>query len=498
MNLEFLRPSNLFNLIFNPEARRRVRGVQSKVESARPREFFGATTEMGTAGSAAPRIPEESKLWSQRYDRRSIIYDVRKMLADNPMLAEAASVFVDTALSKSFTVTVDKSAKRGVTAGLQSKAQRIIDRVIRDCKLKEEVPSWAKRALREGDLFIQPVVEEGGGTLCDAVAMPTVSMERLSDNRDHFSDPLACFRQVDITTNETIALFAQWQMIHARWEHESGERYGNSQYLQLRTMNKLFLKMVTDMAIRRHVRGPLRRFHQVGNEKNPGSWDDVEKYIALNKMDDNVGIQEDYYGTFNVMVHTLEGDAKLSEIEDVQFILNVLFPRTGIAKGLIGFGEEVSRDILDDQREFLHTRQDLLIDWVNDHVLRPLFNLALLLEDINPDAISYTIQFEDRATEAAKLARLEICMEMNQLELMTDRQFVERAAPFLNLKDIDAYLDELREWRAERAREKQEAMQTGTAPAKPEDEPRSIAKRGIQKSTIGQRGNVRRAAFGRR
>jgi hypothetical protein len=483
-------PGYYLSRLWDSGLMQRIRGVQAKVSAPQP-SFF-ETTEMGAAGTPSPSIPEESRLFSQRYDRRSIIFDVRKMLADNPLLAEAASVFVDTAISKSFSVTVQKSAKRGTSAGIQNKAQRVIDRVTDDSELKKELPSWAKRAMTTGDLFVQ--VDEFQGRMNRAFAMPTVSMERLSDDRDSFADPLAAFRQVDVNTNETIAFFAQWQIIHGRWDHESGERYGNSQYLQLRKLNKIFQKMVVDMAVRRAVRATLRRFHRVGDEKHPGTWEDVEKYIAINKLNENAGQAEDYYGTANVDVKNLEGDAHLDQIKDVEFMLNVLFPRTGLAKGLIGFGENVSRDILDDQREFLHVKQDGLVDWLCDHILRPIYDLALLMEGINPKAISYTIQFEDRVTETQKLARCELYLEMREGELMSDRQFISRVARYINVDDVDEYIEELKEWRAERLREKQEAMASGLLPKKREDDPADVARSAIQKNTIGKRGNVARFA----
>lgn len=472
---------------------RRIRGVQAQTDRGTPNQAF--TTELGTAGTPSPRIPEESRMFEQRYGRRAIIYDVRKMLAENPMLAEAASVFVDTAISKSFTVNVEQTSKRGVLAGTQMRAQRIINRLIKDANIAGELPSWAKRGLKEGDVFVQAV--ELDGQIVDAMAMPSVSMERMSDERDRFPDPLNAFRQVDVTTNEDIARFAQWQIIHARWDHESGERYGNSQYLQLRTMNKIFMKMVKDMAIRRAVRATLRRFHRVGNDANPGTWDDVEKYIALNKLDETAGIAEDYYGTFNVDVKTLEGDARLDQIKDIEFVLNVLFPRTGLAKGLIGFGETVSRDILDDQREFMNAKQDMLVDWIGNTLLRPLFNLALLVEGINPDAINYVIQFEERLTERDKVAKLEMMLEMRELGVMTDRQLIERAAPYINVRDVDKYLAELDEERKRKRIERQEDLAAGVTDPTDQD-PEALAKKGIDRDTLGKRNNVRRAAFGKR
>jgi hypothetical protein len=491
-----MKPIQYWSKIWNSEVMQRVRRIEA--ETTRRHVDQWMTTSMGTAGTPSPRIPEESRTLAQRYGRRQVIADVRKMLADNPLLAEAADDFVDTAVSKSFSVTVENTSSRGVTAGIQRKAQRIIDRVIRDSNLKRELPGWGKRALREGDLFVQ--IEEYEGQVINAFAMPSVSMERLTDLRDQFADPLAAFRQIDTSTNETVALFARWQIVHGRWNHEPGERYGNSQYLQLRTMDKIFQKMVRDMAVRRAVRATLRRFHKIGDKDHPGKWDDVERYIQTNKLDENAGQAEDYYGTFNVDVKTLEGDAHLDHIKDVEFILNFLFPRVGMPKGIIGFGENTNRDILDDQREFLHIKQDLLIDWIEWEIIRPILDTALMIEDINPDGIVYLTQFEDRVTERQKLARCELYLEMYEAGLMTEHQLIQRVARYINVPDVAAYIQELKQMRAERLREQQEHMKAvaeAGVTEKKQDDPADIARKGIEKSTLGRRGNIKRAAFGR-
>lgn len=409
------------------------------------------TTELGTSASVAPRTTEYARLWIERYDRRSVILDIHKLLADNPLISQAAQVFVDSAVSKGFTVTVDRTATRGARAANELKAQRVIDRLIRDAGIRKKLPSWGRMLLTEGDLFIQNV--EFHGQIINAKRMPAVTMERNSDERDAFPDVLAAYRQLDVSTNEELAKFALWQIVHARWNYVDGERYGSSQYLQLRTLSRVFLDMVLQMAIRRRTRGPLRLFHRVGTEQNPGDEADVMNYKKWNGFADlerrgELDTLTDFFGNGLTKVEAIEGDARLGDIADVEFILNVLFPRTAVTKGLIGFGENVSRDILDEQREFLFLEQDLLIDVLEWEVLRPVFDLALMVEGINPDSILYAIQFEDRMTEAGKLARMEVLLEVYEAGLMTIEQFVERSSVYLNIKDVSAYIEQIHQSRA--------------------------------------------------
>lgn len=419
------------------------------------------TTESGYAASTSPMLDLGVRKFIERYDRRQVIKDVQEMFARDPIMIEAAQMFVQTAVSKSFTVQVNKTAARGVAGGTQNRAQATLNRVVKDCALKDKIESVGFSLLSDGDLFMQNVVhniDRGRPEVIDAFEMPAASIERLTDLRDHFSDPLQSFRQIDLNTQQTIDNFAQWQISHARWNRKGNQRYGNSQYLQLRTMGQLFYNMLIDMAIRRKTRGPLRIGHIVsagkdaaGNNKG-AKWGDVNKYREENNLTDKlrqgkVQITADYFSNGLVDWKPINGDARLGDIKDVEFLFNCMFPRLGIAKGLIGYGETVSRDILDEQREILYTKQDLLIDMLINTILNPLFDLALLVDGINPDAIVYSIHFEDRASERAKREKAYFYLDCITDGIMTRKQAVMRLAPYLDIKDVEAWMTELEEER---------------------------------------------------
>ena len=86
----------------------------------------------------------------------------------------------------------------------------------------------------------------------------------------------------------------------------------------------------------------------------------------------------------------------------------------------------------------------MLIDWLEFETLRPVYDLGLLLAGLNPDSINYTIQFEERMSERAKMGRIELYLELHLARLMTRKQLIQRISPYINVKDVDAYVDELR------------------------------------------------------
>jgi hypothetical protein len=188
-------------------------------------------------------------------------------------------------------------------------------------------------------------------------------------------------------------------------------------------------------------------------------------------------------------VTALQGDQKLSDIEDIQFMLNCLFPRTMMAKGLIGFGENVSRDILDEQQQFLFTAQDLLIDVLEYDAMRPTFDIGLLFAGIDPDSVTYTIQFEERMSELGKLARMEVLLECYEAGVMTEKQLITRAAPYLVVKNVDEYIEELESMRAKK---QADALQQAAGPDAGGAEALQKSAQG-EPSAIGK-SNVRRFA----
>jgi hypothetical protein len=450
------------------------------------------TTEIGSSASVSPRTAEQARLFVERYDRRSVISDVEKMQADNPLIAEAHQMFVDTAVSKGFTCTVERTAGRGTKAGLQNRAQREIDRIVKDLNMRRKIPSWGKMFLLHGDCFLQNI--EVGGQLVNVKAMPTVSMERNSDDRDVFPDVFHAYHQVDVGSNEEIARFALWQITHGRWNFRDGQRYGSSQYLQIRTMSRLFLQMLGDQAVRRATRGPMRLEHSIGTPEHPGNETDVSTYLKNNSLTelanrDSLKITTDFFHNGMAKVTALQGDQKLSDIEDIQFMLNCLFPRTMMAKGLIGFGENVSRDILDEQQQFLFTAQDLLIDVLEYDAMRPTFDIGLLFAGIDPDSVTYTIQFEERMSELGKLARMEVLLECYEAGVMTEKQLITRAAPYLVVKNVDEYIEELESMRAKK---QADALQQAAGPDAGGAEALQKSAQG-EPSAIGK-SNVRRFA----
>lgn len=472
----------------NPGLRERISRLWNR-NNAHPADQ-GRTTEAGTSATSSPSN-ELYELYQLRYGRRAIIEDIRKLLLDEPRLDRAVWKMGREAVRKGVRATVESKATRGPTAGVARRAQSIIDDTLRDCGITpERLRSWAVALPTEGDLFVQLVAM--GDRLVDAKRMPAISMERNTDAQERFFDPDRAFSQMDITTDTAIASFPAWSIVHARWKHWDGERYGQSAYVQLRRPARNLQLMEQAQVIRRIVRAALRLFHQVGSKENPGSQKDLDAYKAQNSWltkaaggFDPKNVAVDIFGNGNTTVTALPGDPNLEKIDDLEHYQDVFVSGTGAPHAMIGLAaKDINRDILKQQiEEWLKEIQDLT-DAIAA-VVRGILDLALLLKGIDPKSISYTLHFTSNSRETA-LERQERVAKARQNTigsgrnaqpdpLIPKRLAVATIAEDYDVRDVDALLDELEQERAdEEARAAalaDQAAQRATAISTPDNAP---------------------------
>lgn len=412
---------------------------------ARPADG-GGTTEGGTSATASPAV-EQFELWNLRYERRSVIADLRRLYDEEPRFARAVRKFAREAVRKGFRVTVADRQELGQASNRRDRAISILERTIADCGLTPtRLRSWALALPLEGDLFIQRVVV--GNRVVDAKRMPSSSMERMSDSQDRFFDVNRAFAQIDIQTNADITQFALWQIHHERWNHMDGDRYGRSEYLQLRRPARNLQLLEQAQVIRRIARAALRLLHRVGSKDRPGLGKDVEDYKALNSLagqggglDPTVALR-DYFGNGLTDVVPIPGDPNVHEIADLEYFRDAFASGTGAPKAMLGWADkDINRDILKDQIEaWLKEVQDLT-DAIKN-IVRGILDFALLLEGIDPATVPYDLVFSQNSTETPieRQTRVAAALEAGLIPL---RVAVGAISEDYDFDDVDAVLSEL-------------------------------------------------------
>lgn len=412
------------------------------------------TSEQGTSATASPSS-EQFQLWQLRYERRSIIADLRRLADDEPRFARALRKLAREAVRKGVRITLQEGPSRGPVAGRYRRAQAILEDTLKTCDLSPaKLRSWAWALPLEGDLFVQVVVADG--RVVDAKRMPSASMERNTDSQDRFFDVQRAFSQIDIQTNTDITQFAAWQIHHERWNHLDGERYGRSEFLQLRRPARNLQLLEQAQVIRRIVRAALRLLHKVGNKDKPGLARDVEDYKAFNNLaaqskggyDPTIAMR-DYYGNGLTEVVAIPGDPNVHEIADLEYFRDAFAAGTGVPKAMLGWADkEINRDILKDQIEqWLKEVQDLT-DAIKN-VVRTVLDLALLLAGIDPETVPYDLVFSQNTTETASERQSRVAAAL-QAGLISRRIAVGAVAEDYDFDDVDRVLAEIEDDEARR------------------------------------------------
>ena len=414
-------------------------------------EAFSATTRLGTQREGSKHTELLDKLKVEQ-DRISILKDSLEMYLNwDPAKAVVDNVG-ENATRGGFSVKVEGDAPESAKA----KAEEEINQMLKRTKLAKRCAYFLKRGFIDGDLFAQVIVDSSN-TIVEIERMPVHTMRRHSNDQDRFEDPTKAFYQVDplsptffvgapeLTPTSVEAWFAQWQIIHGRWNHMGG-RYGTPLFRSSRGSWKKAKEGETDMAIRRKTRAGMKYIHSLEG----ASETDIEKYKEMNKdvLQNKWAAIADFFSSSKTNISAIQGDAKLSEIDDVKHHINNFFAGMPIAKGLIGYGEDINRDVLDKQDLQYVRNLETASGWLSDEIILPMIELQLLLKGIVPDQFEITIDWPDRYQEMIFLKlfdSMDSVVKIKALGLLRDETIIRLIARIIPDIDVDAEIAALEE-----------------------------------------------------
>jgi hypothetical protein len=189
--------------------------------------------------------------------------------------------------------------------------------------------------------------------------------------------------------------FAAWQIVHARWDHDEGKRYGTPLFGSATGAWKRMVEGERDIAIRRKTRAGIKYNHKFPPGTSPET---IKAYRAENKsaLDDPWAAAADFFGTTDIEV--VQGDARLAEIADVMHHIRTWWLASPVPMSLLGYGQDLNRDVLEKQKEQYDESIPVLQTWVTDEIVRPLLELEWLLHGIWPANLDYEIQWKRKQT----------------------------------------------------------------------------------------------------
>lgn len=282
-----------------------------------------------------------------------------------------------------------------VTARMQRDFAAFVRRLHLD--RRDKLESDLRGLMMEGNLPMQWVLDADQRQVVGGVRMPSETINPLVGASGTFTDAAHAYDQFDPTQGRAIASFALWQLTMARLTPDNYDDFGCPGRPYLDATRGVWQKLAMteeDTVIRRRMRAPLRMSHVLEG----ASQEDLSAYRLQVEQDQAAGNFRDYYLNKKGAVTALQGDANLEQMADVVHLLDTFFAGAPAPKGLFGYSEGLSRDILADLQQDFFDELDALQDnaaWVYESG----FRLQMLLRGQNPDSYDFWIEFAERRTD---------------------------------------------------------------------------------------------------
>lgn len=324
--------------------------------------------------------------------RRGIVQESRTMYEDDPRVDGVIKTLARDAIKDGFDLDI---------AGPRAdEAQAIADELIKRVDLYNRVDDWTRLTARDGDTFLE-VATNSTGDIVHISRKPTLEMFRWSDDFDMFIDPMRAFYWADTLLGATAdgpppgaVTFAEWQIIHARYQRDEGTRYGRPLFASARKAYKRVSEGELDIAIRRKTRAGMKYVHSL-EDATPA---DVETYKAMNRdvLSDPFAAVADFFANKKATIQAIQGDARLAEIDDVLHHIDTMATASPVPLELIGYGRNLNRDVLEQKKEQYDESITATRAWIVTEIVKPLLERQWLLRGIWPDSLDWSIQWPSK------------------------------------------------------------------------------------------------------
>ena len=269
--------------------------------------------------------------------------------------------------------------------------------------LDKRLDDWVRMAARDGDAYLEVEINEAL-EIVGVSRKPTLMMHRNSDRGDRFPTPERAYwlgEEMSFSGEapKNAVWFAEWQIIHARWDHDEGSRYGTPLLESGIGSWKKVKEGELDVAVRRKTRSGMRYLHVLEGA------DDVtlKKYKSENaEALKTTSAVSDFFSNKPGSLSVIQGDAHLAEIADVEHHIATWFTTGDVPMELIGYGEDLNRDVLGPKMESYNETLEQRRQWVVSEILRPLFELQWLLDGYLPESLEAEITWKAKAAITAQ------------------------------------------------------------------------------------------------
>jgi len=362
-------------------------------------------TDGGPLRYSPPSSSNLFRLAKLKRDRRSEVLSSRDMYDNDPRAEGIISTLARDATKGGFDIVITEAADEEAAKEI---ATDLKDRL----RLVRRLDDWTRLTLRDGDSFLECSID--ADFLVQMVTRkPTLLTYRNSNRYDTFSDPehaywiehgaAALSTSIPGLNDPGVTWLADWQAIHARWNHDEGRRYGRPLFASARRQYTRMTQGEHDMYVRRRTRAGMKFVHVVEGDET-----DIDEYRRLNQdtLNNPFSAIADYFTNAETNIKTVQGDATLSEIRDVLHHIETWAMASPVPLTLLGYGQDINRDILKEKMIQYERALEPISDWISDQILTPLFELQWMLQGIWPGDMEYRFVWASKKVLTAEALAL--------------------------------------------------------------------------------------------
>ena len=352
------------------------------------------TTERGTRSTPEQSLANQARalMWVDPAVRAAIL-DIRHMDKS------------DGRVKQIHRKTARAASKGGIVISTSSDNKRLIKRWGQFAKRlslnnPQKLQSDLRGLMMEGNLPLQWVIGEDR-KVHGAIRMPAETILPQVDESGQFIDPARAYAQFDLSTGQEIATFSLYQLSLVRLDPDNHDDLGCMGRPYLDASRKTWKQLTMtdeDIVIRRRERAPMRTSH-ILESATEDELTDYQRKIE----DQQKSLSTNYYSNKKGGVTSIQGDANLDQIADVVYLLDTFFAGAPAPKGIFGYTDGLSRDILEDLKRDFYDELDALQD-TTAYAYEQGFRMELLLAGINPDNFEFEVKFRERRTETPNQA----------------------------------------------------------------------------------------------
>lgn len=354
------------------------------------------TTQGPVLASSSADTNELANRFRADTERKEIIETCRKMYKADPRVKKMHTTLARDLVKGGFVVKCNNERARKIATDLQTRLS-----------LNQRCEDYGRLTARDGDSFIEIGVDQAMN-ITEITRKPTLKMHRMTNDADQFVDPARAFWLGDSSGYSTAIpknaiWFAEWQMIHLRWDHDEENRYGTPMMSTATSAYRRVHEGETDVAVRRKTRSGIRYVHVV-----EGSQGDIEAYKQVNEqaLKSPFAAVVDFFTSKKGTIEVIEGEgSSLEAIGDVLHHIETMGMASDVPLALIGYGGDLNRDVLGEKKAEYEETLDQLREWMTENFIKPLLERQWLLQGILPESVQYSIIWRPRVNITPVLIR---------------------------------------------------------------------------------------------